>query len=33
MTVKLKKNKEHLFKLDDIEVIFYVLKVKGKGLK
>lgn len=33
MAVKLKKNEEHFFELDDVEVIFNVLEVEIKSLK
>ena len=33
MTVKLKEDKEHFFELNDIEIIFNMLKVKVKCLK
>ena len=33
MTVKFKEDKEHLFELNDIEIIFYMLKVEVKCLK
>ena len=33
MAVKLKKNEEHFFELNDVEVIFDVLEIEMKSLK
>ena len=33
MTVKFKQNKEHFFELNNIEIIFDMLKIKIKSLK